>query len=277
MNLIKPEYEIWNPQGYKIEDIYRQVERSGRICYKSEDKITPTSAEPFVQRMIASEHTAMLEHGSVYLEITLPKKAWNKEIVNKYYRNKYSKVTNTYNDYDYIYYVSTNLRVIIENHWESDLRYLCEPGPLHEKRVTVHFTSDIHFYKDTTRHRVFSWAIESTRFCNYIKAKFGSSVSFATPVWLKPEDTEEFEKDLKTIEEIYFKWLGRGWKPEEAAYFLIQGTKAEVVMTGFIEDYKHFFDLRALGTTGKPHPSVKELVEPLRQEFIKLGYINDNV
>ena len=151
---------------------------------------------------------------------------------------------------------------------------LCEPTEYHEKRITVRYTSDIHFYKDTTRHRVFSWAIESTRFCNYLKEKFGSSISFLIPCWLKEEEQEEFEEDLKTIENIYFKWINKGWQAQQAAYFLIQGTKAEIIMTGFLSDYKHFFDLRSeLATTGKPHPTVVELVEPLRQEFIKRNWV----
>ena len=108
---------------------------------------------------------------------------------------------------------------------------------------------------------------------NYIKDKFGHSVSFIYPCWLKEEEVEEFEQDLKTIEKIYFKWIEKGWQAQQAATFLPQATKAEVIMTGFVSDFKHFFDLRALGTTGAPHPSVKELVEPLYNEFKTLGYV----
>ena len=81
---------------------------------------------------------------------------------------------------------------------------------------------------------------------------------------------------MKTIESIYFKWINKGWQPQQAAYFLIQGTKAEIIMTGFASDYNHFFDLRSeIAKTGKPHPTVVELVEPLRKEFVKRGYINE--
>lgn len=245
------------------------------------------SAKGFVERMIKSGHGAMLEHGTIYLYLP-----WVSigGIDAKYSRNKYSKsvfYSNTVCDKDgnpsFIpieygkagHYITTNLRVLVENDWMDDLQYICEPTKYHEKRVCVRYTSDIHFYKDITRHRVFSWAIESTRFCNYIKQKFGSTVSFTTPMWLKGEEQEEFEEDLKTIESIYFKWINKGWQPQQAAYFLIQGTKAEIIMTGFISDYKHFFDLRSeIAKTGKPHPTVVELVEPLRQEFIKRGYVN---
>lgn len=269
--LIKPSWEILEQES-GIDGIYKAIERAGRTCYKSEDKITENSAKPFVDRMIKSGHGAMLEHGTVYLampmETIIPIEAngWGKYTKNPY--SKGFKVCEVNGQRRVA--VTTNLRVLVENDWLGDLQYICEPTEYHKRRVCVRYTSDIHFYKDITRHRVFSWAIESTRFCNYMKQKFGSSISFAIPIWLKEEEELEFEEDLRVIESLYFKWIKKGWQPQQAAYFLIQGTKAEIVMTGFISDYKHFFDLRSeIAKTGKPHPTVVELIEPLRQEFIK--------
>lgn len=271
MELIKPSWEILEQES-GIDGIYKAIERAGRTCYKSEDKITENSAKPFVDRMIKSGHGAMLEHGTVYLaipmETIIPIEAngWGKYTKNPY--SKGFKVCEVNGQRRVA--VTTNLRVLVENDWLGDLQYICEPTEYHKRRVCVRYTSDIHFYKDITRHRVFSWAIESTRFCNYMKQKFGSSISFAIPIWLKEEEELEFEEDLRVIESLYFKWIKKGWQPQQAAYFLIQGTKAEIVMTGFISDYKHFFDLRSeIAKTGKPHPTVVELIEPLRQEFIK--------
>ena len=282
MKLLKPSFEILEQQP-GLDGMYKQIELAGRTCYKSEDKITEDSAEAFVDRMIKSGHGAMLEHGTVYLHIKYtsplndPHYIESSNDSHKYEENKYSIAKRILvNGFEHNVFITTNLRVLVENGWMDDLKYICEPTEYHEKRICVRYTSDIHFYKDCTRHRVFSWAIESTRFCNYIKQKFGSSVTFATPIWLKEEEQEEFEEDLKTIESIYFKWINKGWQPQQAAYFLIQGTKAEIIMTGFASDYNHFFDLRSeIAKTGKPHPTVVELVEPLRQEFIKRGYIND--
>lgn len=281
MKLIKPSYEILE-QSSGLKGIYKAIEVAGRTCYRSESKITEDSAKGFVDRMIKSGHGAMLEHGTVYLR-TYSNYDYDREVYERYKSNPYSRVEvigsiEGTNDTLDGYYITTNYRVLVENNWLDDLKYLCEPTEYHEKRICVRYTSDIHFYKDCTRHRVFSWAIESTRFCNYIKQKFSSSVTFATPIWLKEEEQEEFEEDLRTIESIYFKWINKGWQPQQAAYFLIQGTKAEIIMTGFASDYNHFFDLRSeIAKTGKPHPTVVELVEPLRQEFIKRGYINDGV
>lgn len=267
MKLIEPSFSILE-QTPGIEGMYKHIELAGRTCYKSENRITEDSAKGFVDRMIKSGHGAMLEHGTVYLKV--PKTDTAYVVGMKYEKNKYSKSNYVSGDF----HITTNLRVLVENGWLDDLQYLCEPTEYHEKRITVRYTSDIHFYKDTTRHRLFSWAIESTRFCNYLKEKFGSSISFLIPCWLKPEEQEEFEEDLRTIESIYFKWINKGWQAQQAAYFLIQGTKAEIIMTGFMSDYKHFFDLRSeLAVTGKPHPTVMELVEPLRQEFIKRNWV----
>lgn len=277
MKLVHPSFEICE-QGPDLEGIYEAIERAGRTCYKSVRK-EGTTAKDFVDRMIKSQHYAMLEHGTVYLCIIPTEYGMFvntdeiKDIVDRYKNNPYSKVIEYPKQPGYA--VTTNYRVLVENGWLDDLKYLCEPTEYHQRRVTVRFVADIHFYKDTTRHRVFSWAIESTRFCNYLKEKFGMSVSFMKPTWIKEEDIPELEKDCKTIESIYFKWINKGYQAQHAAYFLPQGTKAEVIMTGFVSDYNHFFDLRAKGTTGAPHPDVRALAEPLMHEFINRNYINE--
>ena len=99
------------------------------------------------------------------------------------------------------------------------------------------------------------------------------SVSFMRPTWIKEDDISELVEDCEILESIYFKWINKGYQAQHAAYFLPQGTKAEVIMTGFISDYSHFFDLRAKGTTGAPHPDVKALAEPLMNEFKKRNLI----
>lgn len=261
MKLIESKVELIK-QEPGLEGIYRQIELAGRTCYKSEANITPDSAKEFVERMIKSAHTAMLEHGTVYLK--LPPLINKKTISHSfdYDRNPYSRIV--FNGYD-ADYVTTNLRVLQENGWLDDLKYLCEPTDFHERRITLRFQADIHFYKDATRHRKLSFAIESTRFCNYMKEKFNMSVSFMPPTWLTDENRDEFEEDCKTVENIYFKWLNKGLRPEQAAYWLIQGTAATVVITGFVSDWKHFFDLRLFGTTGKPHPDMLLLAQKAKK------------
>lgn len=274
MKLIEPCYKIYE-QEPGLGGIYKAIERVGRVCYKSEDKITEDSALPFVKRMIDSQHYAMLEHGTVYLEI--PDKEAYDTLGNNWVRDTYWIDPFSFVAYgrDH-YYITTNYRVLVENGWLDDLKYLCEPTEFHEKRVTVHFVADAGVMREFFRHRVFSMAQESTRYCNYSKNKFGSELTFILPPWVNknPKDIDHtpyadvlFREHLLKVEEAYLKLLQEGWSPQQARSVLPLCIKAEGVMTGFVEDWKHFFELRALGTTGAPHPQAKELAMPLMREF----------
>lgn len=137
MKIIKPDFEIWN-QEEGLEGVYKQIERAGRVCYKSEDKITETSAKEFVERMIKLGHGAMLEHGTVYLTIT----ATSPE-VRKYEINPYSRVKKISVDgINGRAYITTNYRVLVENNRLDDLQYQVEPTEYHEKRITAKFICD---------------------------------------------------------------------------------------------------------------------------------------
>ena len=267
MRLIKPSFQIIKPTGYTIDDIYKCIELAGRVSYKSEDRITEDSAKKFVDMLMKRKHYSPLEFGTVYLKAN---NEYYGSPIDKYRDNKYSQLKSI----NGTKYVTTNLRVLIENDWMEDLQYLCEPTEFHEKRVTVHFTADAGVMREFFRHRVFSMAQESTRYCNYLRDKFSNSITVIYPSWLKEEEELEFEEDMRVIEELYFKWLNKGWTAQQARVFLPLGVKAEAVMTGFTSDFKHFFDLRARGTTGAPHPQAKELAEPLMKEFIARKYIN---
>lgn len=126
-------------------------------CYKSEDKITEDSAKAFIDRMIKSGHGAMLEHGTVYLKLPT-----GLQLSDKYKKNKYSIITLT-PGIDPYWAVTTNYRVLVENNWLDDLKYICEPTEYHEKRITVKWTCDRGVSHEFVRHRTFSFAMESTR------------------------------------------------------------------------------------------------------------------
>lgn len=299
MKLIKPSFEIWEqPAG--LEGVYKQIERVGRVCYKSEDKITEDSAKPFVDRMIKSGHGAMLEHGTVYLAIPVHSASDSPHdiVYNKYTQGK-RVYTHGHEGFDAI---TTNYRVLIENDWLNLLQYRCEPTDDHERRITVHFVCDRGVSHEFVRHRVMSFAQESTRYCNYSKDKFGNELTFIIPCWLDiptgqyqywdgdwcdinkmkvqlPEgehkDIDAFLWTLSNAEMQYTLLINSGWKPQEARAVLPNSLKTELVVTGFISDWNHFFDLRARGTTGAPHPQAKELAEPLMKEFIARKYINN--
>ena len=175
MKTAHPKIEIIK-QEYGLEGIYKMIERAGRTCYKSEDKITESSAREFVERMISSGHNAMLEHGTVYLKIIYmsqsddPKYSESTDRINSYKRNKYSVVNEKTDCSITTAYITTNYRVLVENGWLEDLQYLCEPTEMHERRITVRFITDIGITREFNRHRVNSIAEESTRFCNYSKS-----------------------------------------------------------------------------------------------------------
>lgn len=289
MRLIKPSFEIWE-QEPGLEGVYKQIERAGRVCYKSEDKIAEGTAKAFVDRMIASGHGAMLEHGTVYLEI--PDYGVSRLKFEKYMRNSYS--TSISSDVDSSY-ITTNLRVLVENGWLNDLEYQCEPTEYHEKRITVKFVCDRGVSHEFVRHRVFSFAQESTRYCNYSKGKFGYQLTCIIPSWLgleegsySLEDVEEkydkcliidrcknaeeasFVRALCHAEREYFDLLELNWKAQQARDVLPNSLKTELVMTGTIKQWEGFFKLRDAGSA---HPQAYELAHPLHEEFIKRGYV----
>lgn len=318
MRLIKPSFQIIE-QSSGIEGVYKQIELVGRTCYKSEDKIAEDSAKPFIDRMIKSQHYAMLEHGTVYLKIpyNLIHRFTHIGLCDKYIRNPYSRCNVGYeitekalnfrsefgSQVTEFLAVTTNLRVLIENGWENDLQYLCEPTDYHERRVAVKFVCDRGVSHEFVRHRVFSFAQESTRYCNYCKDKFGNELTYICPCWLDYDKVQELVKiankdnkeiyrmghdesldmeyrglcsfiyDMSNHEHGYLFQISCGWKPQEARAVLPNALKTELVMTGFVSDWEHFFDLRALGTTGAPHPQAKELAEPLMKEFERRGLL----
>lgn len=292
MRLIKPSFEIIEQQP-GILGLYKQIELAGRTCYKSEDKITPDSAAAFVDRMIKSGHGAMLEHGTVYLYSPMQDVDTDDDgyviyesKLDRYKYNKYSKFNGGY--------VTTNLRVLVENGWTDDLKYICEPTKYHEKRITVRFICDRGVSHEFVRHRVFSFAQESTRYCNYSKVKFGNEITCIIPCWMNLEEgsyndgkfynpiatpylvkgtaEERFLLKLVGDELDYFELLEKGWKPQQARAILPNSLKTELVMTGFTSDWKHFFKLRDAGSA---HPQAQELAKPLHEEFIRRNYVNE--
>lgn len=264
-------------------------------CYKSEDKITEGSAKAFVDRMIKSGHGAMLEHGTVYLKVK------DVETIDKYLINKYTKVNiilesdSPYSANYEVAYITTNYRVLIENGWLDDLQYICEPTEYHEKRITVKWTCDRGVSHEFVRHRVFSFAQESTRYCNYSKDKFSNELTFIIPSWVDDipnntvlnglEETFNFVWSDLTKQEVklkvseytktflhivinselgYLNLIENGYKPQQARQVLPNALKTELVMTGFESDWKGFFKLRSpkYGATGV-HPDAAYLADKL--------------
>lgn len=298
MKLIKPSHQIIEPTGYTVDDIYKSIELAGRVSHKSEDRITEDSATTFVERMIKLGHGAVLEHGTVYLRYDFKAKEDSNRIAfrlwSKYNENKYSEsvqaqpIPGVPNGFVAI---TTNYRVLVENNWLDDLKYLCEPTEYHKKRYTVKFICDRGILAEFTRHRKFSFMAESTRYCNYSKGKFNNELTFIHPLWMYHQESGdygdlgnlknknhgnkdgtffEFIKALQYAEYYYFILLKEGWKPEQARNVLPLSLKTELYMCGFAEDWEKFFELRCAANA---HPQARELAIPLREEFTKRKFL----
>lgn len=309
MKLIKPSAQIIEPTGYTIDDIYKSIELAGRVSHKSEANIKEGSAKDFVGRMLNMKHLATCEFGTVYLEFHVKdpsvvggdeyhnQQAFLNKLINKYADNKYSIVR--VNHYYDTAFITTNYRVLVENNWLDDLKYLCEPTIFHHKRYTVKYICDRAIANEIVRHRKFSFLQESTRYCLYSSNKFNNELTFIIPCWFEEmnqgiikfeeglyKDTYCFQftegnkgkscsiwyNAMREAEEHYIELINLGWKAEEARNILPLSLKTELYMCGFTEDWKKFFELRC---TPNAHPQAKELAIPLKEEFIKRGYINE--
>ena len=282
-----------------LEGIFKQAELPGRICYGSQDKMAPGTAEKFVNGLMKSNHGAPLEHGSVYLKAD---DEYHGNPLDKYRDNPYSKLRSV----NGTKYVSTNLRVLFENGWLKDLEdYLCEPTEFHEKRYTVRFTVDRFTGEEFLRHRKASFNRESTRYVAFTKEKFGGgSIKYIIPPWILDDKSRiegyaeqdidfyidtmrEYLQTKQPLDDI-FAWTFAlksaewsycylvnecGWKAEQARTVLPCAINSPLIKTAFLSDWKNFFNLRAKGTTGKPHPQALELAVPLMNEFINRGYL----
>lgn len=315
MKLIEPKAELVLQQE-GLEGVYKQIELAGRTAYHSLDKITPDSAKSFVDRMIKSKHGAALEHGTVYLKIPYNwlHRLTHIGLCNKYIENPYSRTHEMYElleapvahdaaSSNIVCYlaITTNLRVLVENDWLEDLKYICEPTQHHEKRYTIRFICSRAIAQELTRHRAFSFLMESQRYVNYSKEKHGGEITFIIPSWfqtLKEEGDYKGEirdgsnrvvlggrtfqlssiqgfdehymcSRLAEAENAYFHFLKQGYTPQQARDVLPNATKTELIMTGFASDWRFFFDLRYYGKTGKPHPDMDLLAGKARDEFIK--------
>ena len=301
MILVKPSFEI-HEQEPGMEGMLKQIEYCGRISHKSEDKITENSYVDFIKKMEKLHHYATFEHGTVYLKFIdedyTPYKTKLKEALDFYEKNPYSKIK--YHDCGY--YVTTNYRVICENNRKEDLANWCEPTEWHEKRHTVVFICDLGVSREFNRHRVDSILEESTRYCDYTKDKFNNELNIMIPIWLESRINEmerlmnkhfidfcEYlvrygDEDFGDIDywlmanlcsEYCYEKLIKNfkWTPQQARTVLPLDLKTTLAHTAFDSDWQHFFSLRSIGSTGAPHPSAKELAEPLMENFLENNYI----
>jgi thymidylate synthase (FAD) len=283
MRLIRPSFEIIQ-QGNSMEDMLKHIELCGRVCYKSEDKITDDSYIKFIQMLVNKEHFSPLGHGTIYLKVpmkivdlSLAESPW--EFLNG---NHWTHIAC---DSEFYYY-TTNYRVIVENTLQEVLEYMCEPTEHHEKRVTVKMECPISMSRELNRHTANSISEQSTRYCNFSKGKFDNNITICVPHWITKEFEESkhwlsaYDVPLKlskeeqrefcffmAVEESetrYFSLLDLGLPPQDARGVLPLETATEVAYTAFVSDWKHLFRLR---TAPDAHPEVINLISKLESLF----------
>lgn len=268
-----PAYYISIPNKF-IND-YSTIEQFDEETFEDSPYYENLTAEDFVSMLMKSGHGAMLEHGTVYMQIDtfldIPEDKKLDKRVHQYDSNRFTKVNSMYIGQGcWRYYITTNLRVLVENNWLDDLKYVCEPTEYHAKRVMVRFICDRGVSHEIVRHRVMSFAQESTRYCNYSKDKFGQELTFIEPSWEFPSSDiinikERFEAILGEAEANYMELITLGFKPQEARAVLPNALKTEIVVTAFIDDWKHFFELRC---DSAAHPDIRKLALDLQKQFI---------
>lgn len=281
MKLISSSVEIVD-QKDDLAGIFNHIELVGKTCYKSEVKGGETALN-FVKKLIQNKHYAMLEHGTCYLWFeNYESSPEGVNFVSRYKNNKYSRVNIVFKDA----YITTNYRVIEENKWLFDLRHLTNRTNHHIKRISAKFICSRAIANEIVRHRIFSFAQESTRYCNYSKDKFGNEIQIIIPEWINSRiaenqlDNISKEDAIEILEDKYYDILSyvttmdclsltyndliaHGLSPQFARGILPLDLKTELWMTGFKDDFNHFFELRASNNLGNPHPDVMVLAKKL--------------
>ena len=269
------------------------IEVAGRTCYQSEGNIGPGSAEHFVARCIRKKHEAMLEHGDYIFLID------DKHIYN-HVAEALQMIRDDGNQAPMLEMTCINNRPIVSGNiraWRELFGYCsgaslwfighidpiytqgfydtgAAPDPhvrqifyadlidrkekLTHQRHTVRFTIDRGVSHEFVRHRTMSFAQESTRYCKYNK-----EITTIEPFYLQHEELDLWKRSAMSDEVAYMHLINAAHPPQEARTVLPTGTKTDLIMTGNLRSWQHFFDLRARQITGPVHPQALEVAVPL--------------
>lgn len=293
MKLIKQSFEFINQTDFSLVGIKKHIERCARVSYKSEDKITDTSYEKFVNMLESRGHDRPLEFGTVYLK--MPDYDWESLRNDLIIEDRFNEMWIKWEPFEYHVVISTNYRCIKEwinssgiNFTEEDFhKYIMKtPNYLCWKRHTVHMILDRGVMDEFRTHVGLSHLAESTRYCNYSKDKFGRELTFIKPYWLDvplgdygisslpgdnivglSEGTMVFIDSLLDAEATYLTLLDYGWTPQQARTVLPLGIKSELISCGFEDAWENFFKRR---DASDAHPMAQEIAKPMHEEFNKL-------
>ena len=292
MKLINQSFEILEQKDFTITGIKKFIERCGRVCYKSEDRITDDSYEKFVNMLEKRDHTRPLEFGTVHLQMYISdfhklrdtlciNNIWNDQWIKYHYAGNLTYVTTNYR-----YYLA-----IIKVFPSAEEDFDPQDDELYPKRYTVHFITSRGIMDEFRTHIGLSHLAESTRYCNYSKDKFDNQITFIQPSWII------LDKEIAPINELcllsgqydrenpnlrylaslvdanyaYVLLLNKGWTPQQARDVLPLSVKSELISCGFEDAWSNFFYRRCAKDA---HPMAREIAIPLQERFKELGYDN---
>ena len=274
------------------------IEMAARNCYKSEQK---GEAEQFVKRLIQRGHDAMLEHGDYVFRMDEYDQFERLACaLQRIEHGSGRKINITMTNIGERHIVSGNIRAWrellgaedtakhlfaghIDEVYRTGIGGLkgAEPDPrvhpmlygdlqtmeerLAHERKTVRFVIDRGVSHEFVRHRQFAFAQESTRYCNYANGTFGREITVVKPPFFEKGTVayHHWELACDSAERFYFKLIDLGCTPEQARDVLPVSLKTELIMTGTLGAWEHFFDLRARQITGPAHPQAVEVAKPL--------------
>ena len=302
MKLIKQSFEILEQKDFTIKGIKQFIERCARVSYKSEDRMTDTSYEKFVNMLESRGHDRPLEFGTVHLKMILPDfEGFIHSLLT------IGMLNNIWIKHAYkgdVIYITTNYRYYLDiiKYFPNVKKYLTEEdNEYYPKRYTVHMILDRGVMDEFRTHVGLSHLAESTRYCNYSKDKFNNEVTFVIPSWMDfPEisidlgnydktsvrskdgnvhiiDTRppyvegDFIRSLCEAESNYLSIVRNGWTPQQAREVLPLAVKSELISCGFEDAWKNFFYRRCAKDA---HPMAQEIAKPMHKEFIERGFID---
>lgn len=295
MKLIKQSFEILEQKDFSLIGIKKFIERCGRVCYKSEDRITDDSYEKFVNMLEKRDHARPLEFGTVHLKMHILyflglknvlciNKMWNNGWIKYHYIGKLAYVTTNYR-----YYLS-----IIKVYPDIQKSFDTQDDKLYPRRYTVHFITSRGVMDEFRTHVGLSHLAESTRYCNYDKDRFNNEITCVIPHYcpdliggnsydlytckFELTQTEGLsEKSAKWIESMcqaeqdYIDLLNDSCTAQEARDVLPLGIKSELISCGFEDAWSNFFYRRCANDA---HPMAREIAIPLQEKFKELNYVN---
>lgn len=292
MKLINQSFEILEQKDFTITGIKKFIERCGRVCYKSEDRITDDSYEKFVDMLEKRDHARPLEFGTVHLK--MPWKTFNNFagfcVSKGFWDSCWIKYNIDRESEDKMVYITTNYRYYkrlkslksLYGYINVEEFFTEEDNEYYPKRYTVHFITSRGIMDEFRTHVGLSHLAESSRYCSYDKNRFGNELTFIIPNWVNtncPNKEQEgpsvasieWSTAMLDAEASYMNLIKMGCTAQQAREVLPLAVKSELISCGFEDVWNNFFYRRCAKDA---HPMAREIATKVRDKFKELGYVN---